>query len=85
MATTPIANTTNNLTFDYLNNSIGNVLQNKENDLRTLIGSLGPNPTSADLLAMQQQVQQWTLITQIQSTVVKEVADALKGIVQKTG
>lgn len=85
MATTPIANTSNNLTFDYLNNSIGNVLQNKENDLRTLIGSLGPNPTSADLLAMQQQVQQWTLITQIQSTVVKEVADALKGIVQKTG
>lgn len=85
MATTPIANTSNNLTFDYLNNSIGNVLQNKENDLRTLIGSLGPNPTSADLLAMQQQVQQWTLITQIQSTVVKEVADALKGIVQKAG
>ena len=85
MATTPIANTTNSLTFDYLNNSIGNVLQYKENDLRTLIGSLGANPTSADLLAMQQQVQQWTLVTQIQSTVVKEVADALKGIVQKTG
>jgi len=85
MATTPIANTSNNLTFDYLNNSIGTVLQNKENDLRTLIGALGANPTSADLLAMQQQVQQWTLITQIQSTVIKEVADALKGIVQKTG
>lgn len=83
MATVPPSGTS--LTFDYLNNSVGNVLQNKENDLRTLIGSLGPNPTSAELLAMQQQVQQWTLITQIQSTVVKEVADALKGIVQKTG
>lgn len=85
MATTPIATSGNNLTFDYLSNSVGNVLQNKENDLRTLIGSLGPNPSSADLLALQQQVQQWTLISQVQSTVVKEVADALKGIVQKTG
>ncbi|MBL8331477.1 MAG: type III secretion protein [Rubrivivax sp.] len=85
MATTPITTSNNSLTFDFINSSVGNVLKNKENDLRTLIGQLGPNPTSADLLAMQQQVQQWTLTTQIQSTVVKEVADALKGIVQKTG
>ena len=54
-------------------------------ELRNLIGSLGENPSTADLLALQQQVQQWTLTTQVQSTVIKEVADALKGIVQKAG
>jgi type III secretion protein F len=85
MATTPIASSSSGLSFDYLNNSVANVVQTKESDLRTLIGSLGPNPTTADLLSLQQQVQQWTLMTQVQSTVIKEVADALKGIVQKAG
>lgn len=85
MATSPIAGSGPGLSFDFLNNSIAGVVQSKENDLRTLIGSLGPNPTTADLLSLQQQVQQWTLTTQVQSTVIKEVADALKGIVQKAG
>lgn len=85
MATTPIAGSGPGLSFDFLNNSIAGVVQSKETDLRTLIGSLGANPTTAELLALQQQVQQWTLTTQVQSTVIKEVSDALKGIVQKAG
>ncbi|HSW03472.1 EscF/YscF/HrpA family type III secretion system needle major subunit [Aquabacterium sp.] len=85
MATTPIASSTAGLNFDFLNGSIAKVVQTKESDLRTLIGSMGDNPTTADLLSLQQQVQQWTLTTQVQSTVIKEVADALKGIVQKAG
>lgn len=86
MATTSsVASTGNGLSFDFLNNSIAGVVQSKESELRTLIASLGANPSTADLLALQQQVQQWTLTTQVQSTVIKEVADALKGIVQKAG
>jgi type III secretion protein F len=85
MATITPVSTSNGLSFDYLNNSIGQVVQTKESELRTLISSIGANPTTADLLMLQQQVQQWTLTTQIQSTVIKEVSDALKGIVQKAG
>lgn len=72
------------LTFDYINNSIANVVQSRESALLTQIGNLGESPTTADLLAMQQQVQQWTMTTQIQSTLVKEISDALKSIIQKS-
>ena len=85
MATSSVTSSTGGLTFDYINNSIANVVQTKETELKNLIGAMGANPTTADLLSMQQQVQQWTLTTSVQSTVVKEVADALKGIVQKAG
>ncbi len=72
------------LTFDYINNSIANVVQSREATLQTQIANLGESPTTADLLAMQQQIQQWTMTTQIQSTLVKEIADALKSIIQKS-
>ena len=85
MATSSVTASSGGLTFDYINNSIANVVQTKETELKNLIGAMGANPTTADLLSMQQQVQQWTLTTSVQSTVVKEVADALKGIVQKAG
>jgi len=85
MATIAPVTNANGLTFDYLSNSIGQVVQTKEAELRTLVASTGANPSTADLLSLQQQVQQWTLMTQVQSTVIKEVSDALKGIVQKTG
>ena len=35
------------------------------------------------MLEVQQQLQQWTMMTQVQSTVVKELGDTLKGVVQK--
>lgn len=42
-----------------------------------------PNPTANDLLQMQQQMQNWTNITQIQSEITKELGDTLKGVVQR--
>ena len=79
-----IAAASSNLNFDYINSSIATVVQRREADLLTQIGNLGDSPSTADLLAMQQQVQSWTMTTQIQSTLVKEVADALKSIIQKS-
>lgn len=72
------------LTFDYINSSVATVIQRREEELKTQISNLGDSPTTADLLAMQQQVTAWTMTTQIQSTLVKEVGDALKSIIQKT-
>lgn len=76
---------TNGLTFDYINNTVASAVKAKEADLQTQISKLGTAPTTTDLLMLQQQVQQWTMMTQIQSTLVKEVSDAMKGVIQKAG
>ena len=39
--------------------------------------------SQADMLKMQQQVQQWTMLIEIQSTITKQIADSLKGVIQK--
>jgi hypothetical protein len=41
--------------------------------------------SNVDLLDLQSKVQQWTLITQLVSTITQEVGNAMKGIVQKSG
>lgn len=84
MATSGVSSS-GGLTFDFINSSVANVVQSREAALRTQISSLGTNPTSADLLNLQQQIQQWTMMTQVQSTLVKEVSDAMKGVIQKAG
>jgi type III secretion protein F len=78
-----VASTT--LSFDYINTTVASAVQTKETALLDQIQNLGPNPTTADLLTLQQGVQQWTMMTQIQSTLVKEISDAMKGVIQKTG
>ena len=39
--------------------------------------------TKAQMLDLQAVMQQWTMMTQVQSTVVKELGDTLKGVIQK--
>lgn len=71
------------ITFDSIAGSMGQVGAARETALKTTIESLGAEASTLDLLKLQQQMQQWTMFTQIQSTVVKEVADAMKGVIQK--
>ncbi|MEG1767076.1 MAG: EscF/YscF/HrpA family type III secretion system needle major subunit [Comamonas sp.] len=71
------------LTFDSINSSIAQVTTRREASLKELIGGLGDSPSTADMLSMQQQIQQWSMFTQIQSTIVKELSDAMKGVIQK--
>ncbi len=73
------------ISFDYINSTVNNAVTSKEGDLKNTISEMGDSPTTQDLLMLQQQTQQWTLMTQIQSTVVKEVGDAMKGVIQKAG
>lgn len=74
----------NGLTFDTINQTIAAVASKSEASLRQAISAMPENPSSGDLLQMQVRVQQWTMLTQIQSTVVKELADAMKGVIQKS-
>jgi type III secretion protein F len=72
------------LTFDTINRTINVAVQSRELELQRTIQGL-QNPTTQDLLVLQQQLQQWTLMTNTQSTVVKEIGDLMKGIIQKAG
>lgn len=51
----------------------------------TALNAKGDTVTSGDLLQVQTDLQKWTLATNIQSTLTKELGDALKGIIQKAG
>lgn len=70
--------------FDLLNSTVGRSLEAKQQALENFTATLDPTST-ADLLKMQQMMQEWTMMTQLQSTLVKDIGDALKGIIQKTG
>ncbi len=71
------------ITYSSLNQSIGLVVSKRESSLKDLISGMGENVGTAEMLDMQQQVQQWSMFTQIQSTIVKELSDAMKGVIQK--
>jgi type III secretion protein F len=73
------------LNFGFINNSVTNAIRSQEGQLRALITSMGSNPTVTDLLAMQQQVSSWTMMIQLQSSIVKEMSEAMKGVIQKSG
>ena len=76
------------LNFNAVNNTIFNSIATQEAHLRTTIENLGTdsdgNISQADLLKMQQQTQQWTMMIELQSTITKQIGDALKGIIQKS-
>lgn len=71
------------LTFENINATVSNVTRAREAELKQTLSQL-EEPTTQDLLRMQQEVQQWGMFTQIQSTIVKEVAEAMKGVIQKS-
>ncbi len=74
------------LSSDYINQLGINALNTRETNLRAAIEKVNAkeSPSSVDMLDLQQQVQQWSMMIQIVSTLAKEVTDALKGVVQKS-
>jgi type III secretion protein F len=61
-------------------------VQSAEQTLRNTIQQQAASQTQtpSDLLVLQKQIQEWAMITQLQSTVVKELADAAKSVIQKS-
>ncbi|WP_263768608.1 EscF/YscF/HrpA family type III secretion system needle major subunit [Propionivibrio soli] len=77
---------TNGLSFDYIGTSVANVVENAETSLKNKISSLDADTASStDLLLLQQEISKFTIMTEIQSTLVKELSDAMKGVIQKAG
>lgn len=76
------------LNFNSLNNTIYDSIRTQETrlgeTLSTLRGNADGTVSQADLLRMQQEVQQWTMMVDIQSTMTKQIADSLKGVIQRS-
>lgn len=76
------------LNFNAVNNTIYNGIRSQESKLRDTIAGLQAdadgNISQADLLMLQQQTQQWTMMIELQSTMTKQIADSLKGVIQKS-
>jgi type III secretion protein F len=70
--------------FSHITDTIGKKADSLSQELSTL-NAQGDKTSTTDLMKIQQKMQEWSLVTQLQSTMIKEVGDALKGIVQKSG
>ena len=73
------------LSLDYINNIGMTALSNKEQTLRATFAGSTQELSTVKMLELQSQVQEWSLLTSIQSTLAKEVSDAMKGVIQKSG
>lgn len=73
------------LSFNDISSAVGAASSNLESSLRSKITSIqgAENVTTAQMLELQASMQQWTMMTSVQSTVVKELGDTLKGVIQK--
>ena len=70
--------------LDDVSNKVGQVIRRNESDLQTTLYSANKETSATDLLNMQLKLQSWSVSVQMQSSIVKELGDALKGVVQKS-
>ena len=71
------------ISMDGIVQPMANSLNQVESAMHSQISAMGNNPTTQDLLLLQQQMQKWSMFVQLQSSLVKEFGDAMKGIIQK--
>ena len=65
-------------------NSIGaTVVNTQEQNLRASLAN-ATDLSSGEMLKLQSQIQQWTIFVNLQSTLTKDVADALRAVIQKS-
>lgn len=74
------------ISLDSVSQTMLAAVSNAEQSLRTTLQTQAASSTQTptDLLVLQKQIQEWAMITQLQSTVVKEIADAAKSVIQKS-
>jgi type III secretion protein F len=77
---------TGGITFNTINSTLNQLVADSENSLSTLLTSISQqaNPSSTDMLNLQQALENWTTILESSSTTTKDFYDALKETVQKS-
>lgn len=76
----------NSLNFNNVNNTIFSAIRTQETNLQQTLQTINSNAngsvSQADLLNLQQQINQWSSLVSIQSTIIKSISDSLKGVIQ---
>ena len=75
---------TGGFNYQQIADSMGQTTSTSEANLRAFSNTMDPS-SSSDMIKLQNMTQQWTMAVNLQSTTLKMVGDALKGIVQKVG
>ncbi|MBS7777609.1 EscF/YscF/HrpA family type III secretion system needle major subunit [Acidovorax sp. CCYZU-2555] len=75
--------TISGVTYDSIASTVGQTSSKLEASLKTAISELGDNPDQGKMLGMQFELQRWTMMSQLQSTLVKLLGDTLKEITNK--
>ncbi len=81
-----ISSVSNNgaLSIDYITNIGLNAVDSYETQIKAKFDQAsGADVSTTTMLELQSMTQKWSLMTQVQSTLIKEVSDAMKGVVQK--
>ncbi len=61
------------------------VISTADSELKTLIDSVGTDPSPLDMLQIQQKLAVFTVLIDIQATLTKTLGDTTKSVVQKSG
>ncbi len=70
--------------YQQITNTMGQSSAATETQLSNFMKTMDPGNAS-DMIKLQHLTQQWSVAVNLQSTTVKMIGDALKGIVQKVG
>ncbi len=69
------------VSLESLNNTLTPVFQTAETRLSEKIDNLGENPTTADMMLMQQELARWNIMVQMHSTIIKDFKDSVQGVI----
>jgi type III secretion protein F len=73
------------VSFSDIETKVGGAVSDLESALQQKITGMTTQPTTADLLDMQQAMQKWSMLVELQATLVKTVCDTMKGVISKSG
>ncbi len=74
------------ISFNTINSTLNQLVVASESSLSSLLTSISQksDPSSTDMLSLQQALESWTTILETSSTTTKDFYDALKETVQKS-
>jgi hypothetical protein len=74
------------ISFGTINTTLNQLVGNAETSLNTLLTTVSQkaDPSTTDMLSLQQGLENWTTMLEASSTATKDFYDALKSTVQKS-
>lgn len=88
MAINSLYGSSSRLSLDHVNRTVYQGISAQEAKLRDTLARIGNadgSVSQTDMLRMQQEVQQWTMLIDVQSTITKQISDSIKSVIQKAG